>query len=151
MALNLLIHSNAINSAKHIYFYPTFQLSPTVSHCKYKLNHSENQSILISLLHILDKSFVSSIITHLSYNLSKYMQYKDVWKLFEVGYLHQHTAITFYHLDWNGKLVKFVRILNNRVFYADTKRNRWIKNVFNNSCHKLKPWRTSKSTWLQVL
>ena len=53
----------------------------------------------------------------LSYNLSKYMEYKHVWKLFEVGCLHQHTVIVLYRLDRNGKLLRFFAYPNNiRVF-----------------------------------
>ena len=39
-------------------------------------------------LQILVKSFVSNIIVDLLYDLSKYIQYKRVWTLFEVGRLH---------------------------------------------------------------
>ena len=46
------------------------------------------------------KSFVTNIID-LSYNLKKYAQYKHVWKLFEVGCLHQHTVIALPCLDKN--------------------------------------------------
>ena len=44
------------------------------------------------------------------------MQYKHVWKLFEVVCLHQHT-ITLYLLDKNGKLLEnFAYPCNNYVF-----------------------------------
>ena len=89
--------------------------------------------MLISLP-ILVKSFVSNIIIDLSYNLSKYIQYKHVWKLFEVDCLHQYTVanrlITSYRL--NGKLLKFLRILITAVYFKDLK---WIsKTMYCISC-----------------
>ena len=70
------------------------------------------------------KSFVSNTID-LSYNLSKYIQYKHIWKLFEVDCLLQHTVanhlIALYRL--NGKLLRFLRILITAVYFQDLK---WI-------------------------
>ena len=66
-----------VNDAKYIHFYPTFQLLPAPSHCKYKLFIKSIELLLISLL-ILVKSFASNIIIDLSYNLSKYVQYEHV-------------------------------------------------------------------------
>ena len=44
------------------------------------------------------------------------MQYKYVWKLFEVGCLHQH-IMALYRLDRNGKLLEiFAFSCNNHVF-----------------------------------
>ena len=77
----------SVNDAKYIYFYPIFQIPPALSHCKYKINR-----VLLFSPRILFKSFASNIIIDLIYNL-KNIQYKRVWKLFEVGCLHQHTAI----------------------------------------------------------
>ena len=52
----------------------------------------------------------------LSYNLSKYIRYKHVWKLFEVVCLHQHT-IALYRLGTNGKVLEiFAYPGNNHVF-----------------------------------
>ena len=63
------------------------------------------------------KSFVSNIITDSTCNLNKYIQYKHVSKLFEVGCLNQHTAIVLHRLDRNGKLLKiFAYASNNGVF-----------------------------------
>ena len=50
-----------INHAKYIHFYPTFQLPPAFSHCKYKPIHKISQILLISL-QILVKMFFSIII-----------------------------------------------------------------------------------------
>ena len=72
---------------------------------------------------MLVKLFVSYIIIGLSYNLNKYIQYKHVWRPFEVGCLHQHwlftsTVIALYHLDSNEKLLEiFTWPSNNRAFY----------------------------------
>ena len=81
---------------------------------------------------MLVKSFVSNIIIDLSYNLSNYIQYKHVWKLFEVGCLHQHPVMeslsAFYHLDRNGKLLTFLRILIITMYF---KHQNWkSKNVY---------------------
>ena len=40
---------------------------------------------------------------------------------FEVGCLHQHTIISLYRLDRNGKLLKFLRILITTVCFKDRK------------------------------
>ena len=78
------------------------------------------------------KSFVSNIIIDLSYYLNKYIQYKHVWKLFEVGCLHQHTAIALNRLDRNRKLLKFLHILITTVFFKD---QNWIpKTAYCVSC-----------------
>ena len=67
---------------------------------------------------MLVKSFVSNIIIDLSYNLKEYIQYKQVWKLFQVGCLNQHTAVALYRLDWKEKLLKiFTYPSNKRLFY----------------------------------
>ena len=52
------------------------------------------------------KLFVSNIIVDLQYGLNKHIQYKYVWKFFEVGYLHQHTVIILYRLDRNEKFLE---------------------------------------------
>ena len=69
---------------------------------------------------MLVKLLVSNVITDFSYNLNKYIQYKYILKLFEAGYLHQHTVIDLYHLDsWieMKSCSKFLRNLsNNRAF-----------------------------------
>ena len=71
-------------------------------------------------------------IIDLSYSLSKNIQYKCIWILFEVGCLHQHTAIALYRLDRNGKLLQFFRILITAVYFNDQK---WIsKTVHCISC-----------------
>ena len=56
---------------------------------------------------MLFESFVNNIIIDLSYNFNNYAQYKLVWKLFEVGCLHQHTVTTMYFTDrnWISKTV----------------------------------------------
>ena len=91
--------------------------------------------MLISLP-ILVKSFVSNIIIDLSYNLSEYIQYKHVWKLFEVVCFHQHPVITalyrLNHVNTNGKLLKFLRILMTTVSFKNQK---WIfKTIYCISC-----------------
>ena len=54
----------------------------------------------------------------LPYNLNKYTQYKRVWKLFKVVYLHQHTVILLYRLVRNEKLLEmFAYPSNTRTFY----------------------------------
>ena len=68
---------------------------------------------------MLFESFVNNTIIDLSYNLNKYTQYKLVWKLFEVGCLHQYTVITLYRWDRNKKLLEiFAYPSNNRVFHG---------------------------------
>ena len=65
---------------------------------------------------MLFESFVNNIIIDLSYNLNKYTPYKLVWKLFEVGCVHQHTVIALYRLDRNEKLLEiFAYPSNNRI------------------------------------
>ena len=66
---------------------------------------------------MLVKSFDSSI-TDLSYNLYKYTQHKQVWKLFEMSCVHQHYVIALYRLDRNKMLLEiFAYPSNNRAFY----------------------------------
>ena len=72
-----------VNDAKYIHFYPTFQLPPTLSHCKYKpfIKSIEFSLFLISLFiyslfQILAKTFLTNLIIDLSYNFSKYMQFE---------------------------------------------------------------------------
>ena len=55
---------------------------------------------------MLIKLFLNSIIIGISYSLSKCIQYKHVWKLFEMVCLHHHTVIAFCHLDENEKFLK---------------------------------------------
>ena len=69
------------------------------------------------------KSFASNIINDLSYNLNKYIQCKHVWKLFEVGCLHQHTVIALCRLNRNEKLIKILRILTATIYFKD---RHWI-------------------------
>ena len=64
--------------------------------------------MLLISLQFLVKLFVNNIIIVLSYNLNKYIQYKHVWKLFEVGCLHQHTIVALYRLDRNEKLLEIM-------------------------------------------
>ena len=86
------------------------------------INNSGNQSHFAISLQILAEISVSDIID-LSFNLSKYIQYKQTWKLFEVVCLHWHTVIALYRLDRNGKLLILLRILITAVYFKD--RN-WI-------------------------
>ena len=72
---------------------------------------------------MLIKSFVDNVIIDVPNNFSKYIQYKHVWKLFEVGYLHQNTVMALYRLDTNEK---FLRILVTTVYFKD--RN-WISKI----------------------
>ena len=68
---------------------------------------------------MLIKSFVSNIfiMTDSSYNLSNYIQDKHVWKLCEIGCLHQRTVIALYCLDGNERFLKvFAYPINNSVF-----------------------------------
>ena len=53
-----------VNDAKYVHFYQTFQLAPTVSHCKYK-------PLTKTIEHCL---FRYKYIIILSFNLSKYIQ-----------------------------------------------------------------------------
>ena len=72
------------------------------------------------------------MIIDLSYNLSKYILYKHIGKLFEVGCLHQHTVIALYCLDRNRKVLEFLRILRTTVYFKDRD---WIyKTVYCISC-----------------
>ena len=68
---------------------------------------------------MLFESFVNNTIIDLSYNLNKHPQYKFVWKLFEVGCLHQHSVIALYRLDRNKELLEvFAYPSNSRVFHG---------------------------------
>ena len=52
---------------------------------------------IASVIHsVLDKSFVDNIIINISYNFNKYIQYKHVWKLFEVVCLHLYNIIALH-------------------------------------------------------
>ena len=112
-----------VNDAKYVHFF-LFELPPTLSHWTI---HKINRILLISL-QILTKTSVSNIINDLSYNLNKYIFYKHVWKLFEVGRLHQHTVTALYRLNRNRKLLKFLRILITAVYFKDRK---WISKTLN--------------------
>ena len=112
-----------VNDAKYVHFF-LFELPPTLSHWTI---HTINRILLISL-QILTKTSVSNIINDLSYNLNKYILYKHVWKLFEVGRLHQHTVTALYRLNRNRKLLKFLRILITAVYFKDRK---WISKTLN--------------------
>ena len=124
-----------VNYAKCIHFYSTFQLSTSspftlqvllcitssfysfiVSCCSLNLlpfNHKiihkitihKSHRILLISLQIMVKSFAKHLIIDLPYNLKKHIQYKHVWKLFEVSYLHQHTVIALYFLGRTEKLL----------------------------------------------
>ena len=51
--------------------------------------------------------------------MNKYIQYKHVSKLLEVGCLYQHTVITLYRLDRNEKLLEiFAYPSSNHAFYG---------------------------------
>ena len=103
-----------VSDAKYIHFYPTFQLPPTLSHCKYKpfIKSIELSLFLISLFiyslfQILAKTFLSNLIIDLSYNLNKYMQFEVFENCLKRGCLHLHTVLTLYGLGRNRKLLKF--------------------------------------------
>ena len=56
---------------------------------------------------------------NLSCDLNKYVPYKHVWKLFQVGFLHQHIVIALYRLDRNEKLPEFFPYpFNDSAFYG---------------------------------
>ena len=140
MALILLVWPTAINhstlmilvsNAKCIHFQPIFL--PFLSPFTLQMGVIHKVSlILLILLQMLVKSFVSNVITDIPYNLSKYRQYKHVWKLFEVVWLHKHTVIVFYCLDGNKKLLEiFAYPSNNRLFYGP-KLNLKIRVLTNN-------------------
>ena len=63
------------------------------------------------------------------------MQYKHIWKLFEVSCLHQHTITALYRLDRNEMLLEiFAYPSNNSAFYGPELN---LKNcVFPTSVHK---------------
>ena len=68
---------------------------------------------------MLVQSFVSNIIIDTPYNLSKFIQYKHVWKLFEVVCLHQHAVIALCRLDGNEKLLEIITYPSkNLAFYG---------------------------------
>ena len=103
-----------------------FPCSPVIRECSWKKTQIEKKKhnwILLILRQMLVKSFCSNIIIHLSYNLKKYIRYEHVWKLFQVGCVHQHTVIAVYRLDRNEKLPEILRILVTTVHFRD--RN-WI-------------------------
>ena len=120
-------HSSLIilaNNAKYIHFYASLKLTPSLSHwdlhftLQPEIIHKINRILLI-LLQMLIKSFVSKTISDLWYKFNKYTQYKHVWKLFEVGCLHQRTVIALHRLKRNEKLFKrFAYPSNNCGFYG---------------------------------
>ena len=71
------------------------------------------------------KLFTSIKVIDSLYNLNNYIQYKHVWKLFEVGYLHHHTVTVTRCAPWVGmkNCSKFLRNLVTTVHFTD--RN-WI-------------------------
>ena len=75
---------------------------------------------------MLFKLFFNNIRTDLSYVLFKYLQYKNVRKIFEVGCLHQHTVIFIAQIGM--KLLKFLCILVRTVHFTD--RNSIFKSVY---------------------
>ena len=85
-------------------FLPKFSTSSSPFTLAFRLQvktiHKIDLCLLISL-EMLVKSFASSILIDLSYNLNKYTQYKHVKKLFEVGCLHQDTVITLNRLAYS--------------------------------------------------
>ena len=138
MTINLLVWSTTITH--HWWSWSTMQSTSFSSrffnflqsfHTEVWTVHRINRILLFSP-QILVKSFVCNIIIDSSYNLSKYIQYKHVWKLFEVGCQHQHTLIPLYCLERNRKLLKCLRILITAVYFKDRK---WIsKTVYCVSC-----------------
>ena len=80
-----------VKDAKYIHFYPNFRLPPALSHCKYK--PFIKSSKFCYSLQVLAKMFASNVIIDLSYNFSNYIAtVRSIWKLFEVGCLHQHSV-----------------------------------------------------------
>ena len=106
-----------IKDAKYIHFYPTFHLPPVLLHCNYKTSIKSIEFYLVCFKFLV-KLFVRYIIIDLSYNLNEHRQDKHVWRLFEVGCLHQHTVSALYRLYRNEKLLEFFAwSSNNRAFY----------------------------------
>ena len=129
MTINLLVWSTIITH--HWWSWSTMQSTSFSSrffnflqsfHTEVWTVHRINRILLFSP-QILVKSFACNIIIDSSYNLSKYIQYKHVWKLFEVGCQHQHTLIPLYCLDRNRKLLRCLRILITAVYFKDRKWN----------------------------
>ena len=108
---------------EYIHLYPTFQLTPTLLHCKYKPIHKIDRILLISL-QILAKTFARNIIIDLTYNLNKYIQSE----MFEnslkwVVYINTLFSSFIARLGRNGKLLKLLGMLITAVHFND--RN-WI-------------------------
>ena len=107
-----------VNETKYINFYPTFPPPPASSHCKCN-PFIKSIGFFLILLQTLVRPFVINIIINVSHNLNKHTLYKHIWKLFEVGCLHQHTVIAMYYLDRNETLLEtFAYPGNNSTFYG---------------------------------
>ena len=98
-----------VNDENYIHFLPIFLISLSPFKMQWQTIHKTNRTLHASLtLHTyLAKSFVSNIIIEISYNLNKYIQYKQVWNLFEKVSLHLHDVIVLYRLDGKKKLLEF--------------------------------------------
>ena len=64
---------------------------------------------------MLVKPLFSNVMIDFPYNLNKNMQYKHLWKFFEVDCLHQHTVIPLYRLDWDEKLLEIFTYPSNNL------------------------------------
>ena len=104
---------------EYIDFYSTFQLTPTLLHCKYKPIHKINRILLISL-QILAKTFVRNIIIDLTYNLSKYLQ-SEVFENSLKWVVYSNTLFSSFiaRLDRNGKLLKLLGMLITAMHFHD--------------------------------
>ena len=108
--------------AKYIHFQPIFPTSSSSFPLQVQAIHKINR-ILLTLLQILIKSFVSNILTEISHNLNKYVQY-----IFKVVFSSTHWN-RFVLLVWEWKVAQnFLRILVTIFHFKD--RNWVSKTVY---------------------
>ena len=112
-----------VNDAKYIHFYPTFQLPPALSHCRYKPFIKSIKFCLFRYKYWLKMCIWVSI--------HSLKCFKTVWSRLFIS-THCSHLVTSYRLDRNGRLLKLLRILITVVYFKD--RNWLPKTVSCISC-----------------
>ena len=118
-----------VNDAKYIHFYPTFQLPPTLSHCKYKPFIKSIEFCLFRYKYWLKNSLaIQKLIYHTIWvTIHSLKCFKTVWSGLFIS-THCSRLVASYRLDRNGRLLKFLRIPITVVYVKD--RN-WISKTIN--------------------
>ena len=113
--------------------------STTITHLSWSWSTMQNTFIstqlfnflqpfhIASMNQMLNRSFISNTIIVLSYNLSKYIQHKHIWKLFDVVvYIN---ILSLLCISWIGmkSCSRFLHILVTTVHFMD---QNWISKIF---------------------